>query len=394
MSRLLSTIRKQETFFFFLLLNITFTFVEFLYGWWTNSLGLTSDAVHMLFDSTALIFSLLASVIAKWEANERFTYGYGRVETLTGFANALALVFASVGIIWEAFERLFDPPKIELDSLLTVSILGLLVNLVGIFAFDHGGMGHDHGGHGHSHGGHSHGVHAPSVVSSPENGHQHGHNHNRDHGHGHGNELGSNYGHDHDDHGHEHDHERHGHLGNHGHDHGSHGPTSPTFSSYEALHGHSTASSFKENPLLHGMFLHVLSDTLGSVGVIISTLLIKYYGWTWADPLVSLFIAVLTLISIWPLLVSSTNTLLQRIPACMDGKTTEAYRKIRQMRGVVGFSNAHFWELSQDKNVGSIKVQVTGQADEEKLRMQINGLFRELGINDMVIQLERDIIQG
>ncbi len=61
--------------FFFLLLNLTFTVVEALYGVWTNSLGLTSDAVHMLFDSSAIIFSLIASVVAKWKANDRFTYG-------------------------------------------------------------------------------------------------------------------------------------------------------------------------------------------------------------------------------------------------------------------------------------------------------------------------------
>ncbi|KAJ1560572.1 hypothetical protein HK405_006639, partial [Cladochytrium tenue] len=206
---------RTRNVFFFLLLNLSFTVVEFLYGWWTNSLGLTSDAVHMLFDSTALIFSLLASVIAKWESNQYFNYGYGRVETLTGFANALALVFASVGIVWEGLERLLDPPDLNMDNLLTVSILGLLVNIVGIFAFDHGGMGHSHD-HGHGHGGHSHG----GI----------GHDH-----HAHGPPSG------HDDHDH-HDHDHDGHDHDHDHDHG-HG------------HGHSIAKSsssgFAANPLLH-----------------------------------------------------------------------------------------------------------------------------------------------
>ncbi|KAJ3287741.1 hypothetical protein HDU76_007779 [Blyttiomyces sp. JEL0837] len=336
----------------------------FLYGWLTNSLGLTSDAVHMLFDSTALIFSLIASVIAKWEANEYFTYGYGRVETLTGFANALALVFASLGIIWEGVERMFDPPALKTDSLLTVSVLGLLVNLVGIFAFDHGGMhhhGHDHGHGGHSHGGHSH--------SEPSHGHSHG---GHDHG-GHGGHD-DHYGHDHDDHD-----DHHGHCG---HDHGSMaGMFSMAFLTGKGV-----------NPLLHGMFLHVLSDTLGSVGVIISSLLVKYYGLTWTDPFVSLVIAGLTLVSIWPLLKGSSYTLLQRIPDSLAGITTEAYRKISVMEGVSGFSNPHFWELCQGKNVGSIKVQINDRANEERVRAQISNLFRELGVTDMVIQMERDVV--
>ena len=104
----------------------------------------------MLFDSTAIIFSLIASVITKWTANSSYSYGYGRVETLTGFVNALALVFASGSIMWEALERLvFEQQELKPDNLLLVSVLGLLVNIVGIFAFDHGGAAHGHAGHSH-----------------------------------------------------------------------------------------------------------------------------------------------------------------------------------------------------------------------------------------------------
>jgi zinc transporter 5/7 len=218
---------------------MSFTVVEFLYGFWNHSLGLQADAIHMLFDSTAIIFSLIASVITKWEANSRYSYGYGRVETLTGFINALALVFASGNIIWEAIERFFNPEELLTDNLLLVSVLGLLVNIVGIFAFDHGGsVGKKHHDCGHDH--------------------DHGHSHKHDH---HGHSHGHDHGHDH--HGHSHGHDHHGHD-HHGHSHGHH----------DHHHGHSHG----KNPLLHGMFLHILSDALGSVGVIISSLLIQYYS--------------------------------------------------------------------------------------------------------------------
>ena len=59
---------------------------------------------------------------------------------MTGFINALALVFASGNIMWEAVGRLLYPgAELGTDNLLTVAVLGLLVNNVGIFAFDHGG---------------------------------------------------------------------------------------------------------------------------------------------------------------------------------------------------------------------------------------------------------------
>jgi zinc transporter 5/7 len=60
----------------FLLANLLFMFVELTYGWWTNSLGLISDAFHMLFDCMALAIGLYASILKDWEANNIFTYGY------------------------------------------------------------------------------------------------------------------------------------------------------------------------------------------------------------------------------------------------------------------------------------------------------------------------------
>ena len=54
--------------------------VEFAYGVWTNSLGLVSDAFHMLFDCLSLVMGLVASVMAGWAANRSYSYGFGRVE--------------------------------------------------------------------------------------------------------------------------------------------------------------------------------------------------------------------------------------------------------------------------------------------------------------------------
>ena len=124
---------------------------------------------------------LVATVITKWKANDKFSYGYVRAETLAGFINGLFLLFISFFIFsevnhqqnirfrnnkiqilinFQAVERLVEPPEVKHERLLVVSVLGFLVNLVGIFVFQHGGAGHGHshdGGHGHSHdGGHGH----------------------------------------------------------------------------------------------------------------------------------------------------------------------------------------------------------------------------------------------
>ncbi|KAJ3325553.1 hypothetical protein HDV06_003323 [Boothiomyces sp. JEL0866] len=308
--------------FFFLLLNMSFTVVEFLYGWWNNSLGLTADAIHMLFDSTAIIFSLIASVITKWDKNRSYTFGFGRVETLTGFINALALVFASGNIIWEAIERLYSPEKLNTDNLLVVSILGLLVNIVGIFAFDHGG-------------------------AIGRKGHDCGHDHGHDHSH------------------HDHSHDHHGHSHSHG-----------------------------QNPLMHGMFLHVLSDALGSVGVIVSCVLIQWFDWQWSDPLCSIFIAVLTVIGCWPLLKTSGEILLQRVPHSLDESIGATYYQISSIPGVLGYSKAHFWELNQGEYVGAICVQIHRNVDDQSVLYQVQQIYRQIGINNVTVQIEKDLVHS
>lgn len=66
-----------------------------------------------------------------------------------------------------------------------------------------------------------------------------------------------------------------------------------------------------------GVFLHLLADTLGSVGVIISSFIIQMWGWTIADPICSLCIAVLIFLSTIPLIKQSSKTLLQCTPGLL-----------------------------------------------------------------------------
>ncbi|XP_010789135.1 zinc transporter 5-like, partial [Notothenia coriiceps] len=61
--------------FYFLCLNLAFTFVELFYGVWTNSLGLISDGFHMLFDCSALVLGLFAALMTRWKATRIFSYG-------------------------------------------------------------------------------------------------------------------------------------------------------------------------------------------------------------------------------------------------------------------------------------------------------------------------------
>lgn len=73
-------------------INFSFMMIQAFYGYATDSLGLLSDSIHMLFDCVALAVGLFASVASKWAPNERFPYGFGKIETLSGFANGVFLM--------------------------------------------------------------------------------------------------------------------------------------------------------------------------------------------------------------------------------------------------------------------------------------------------------------
>jgi zinc transporter 5/7 len=73
-------------------LNLGFMVVQFFYGFATGSLGLLTDSIHMLFDCIGLAVGLAAAVMSKWSPSLAFPYGYGKIDTLSGFANGIFLV--------------------------------------------------------------------------------------------------------------------------------------------------------------------------------------------------------------------------------------------------------------------------------------------------------------
>lgn len=186
-----------------------------------------------------------------------------------------------------------------------VSVGGLLVNLMGICAFSHAHShsgkscsSHDHGHshHGHSHSEHSHGGHGHSHGSHVHSGH--GHSHSNGGGGMNANMRGVQFD--------------------------SNAPRRDTQATKKKFHLFCST----------GVFLHILADTLGSVGVITSTILIRQFGWLIADPICSLFIAVLIFLSVIPLLKDACEVLLLRTPPENEKDLNGALEKVRGVQCV------------------------------------------------------------
>ena len=181
-------ISRRTSFITMTLLLGSFFLVEVVVGYITNSMALIADSFHMLSDVASLIVGFLALQYSTIEApREVYTYGYARAEVLGALVNAVFLVALCFSIFIEALKRLVILEEIENPMLvLIVGVIGLVVNLFGMFLFHQTGHGHSHGGlsHSHSHGGgnpqnHSHGGHSHSDHGHSHGGGGHGHSHGK-----------------------------------------------------------------------------------------------------------------------------------------------------------------------------------------------------------------------
>ncbi len=115
-----------------LLLHFLMMVLEGVVGWLSGSLALVSDAGHMMSDVGSLALAYIAQRLRAREPRG-YTFGLRRLPVLGGLANALSLLVVVTLIVLEAIERLDDPPPVQGVPALIVSVLGLLVNIGGVW---------------------------------------------------------------------------------------------------------------------------------------------------------------------------------------------------------------------------------------------------------------------
>lgn len=155
-------------------------------------------------------------------------------------------------------------------------------------------------------------------------------------------------------------------------------------------HGHSHADLN-----MRGVFLHVMGDALGNIGVIATALFIWKTNFSWrfyADPAVSLLITVIILLSALPLCKAASRILLQAVPEHLS--IDDIKEDISDLDGIVSCHHLHVWQLSDTKLIASLHVQVDfdfkdeGSARYMDLARQIRECLHEYGIHSSTIQPE------
>ncbi|KAL7035340.1 hypothetical protein ACKWTF_008331 [Chironomus riparius] len=271
----------------------------------------------------------------KWSKN---TFGWARAEVLGALVNAVFLVALCFSITVESIKRFIDLEEIHHpENVLIVGFIGLLVNVVGLCLLYDAGGGH----------GHSHGHNKLSQLSAIDD------NENEDYMFGDPPKK----------------------------------PISPAKKPSASHHGHSHSAGQMN---MRAAFLHVMSDALGSVIVMISAVIIKYSDWEYkyyCDPALSMLLVALILHSVWPLLRESALILLQTVPTHIEVDAIQR-RLLERVDGVLAVHEFHVWQLAGDRIIASAHIRCRNLSEYMKLAEKVKEFFHNEGIHSTTIQPE------
>lgn len=109
-------------------LNLGFTIIEFIGGFYVNSVAIISDAIHDLGDCLSLGISWYFQKISHKGRTPTFSYGYKRFSVLSAILNSVVLLIGSVFILMETIPRLLAPEQPETTGMMILAVLGVIVN--------------------------------------------------------------------------------------------------------------------------------------------------------------------------------------------------------------------------------------------------------------------------
>ena len=144
----------------------------------------------------------------------------------------------------------------------------------------------------------------------------------------------------------------------------------------------------KDDVNVRGAYLHMLTDALVSLGVVISGAITYFTHWTWLDPIVSLLLLVVIAVGSWGLLRDTVRLGLQGVPDNIDLEKVRDF--ILSQPGVQSLHDLHIWSLSSDGHDTALMTHLVrpGGADADWLARLAAGLEREFHIHHSTVQVE------
>ena len=265
-------------------LNLVYVVIEGFYGLLSHSVALMADAGHNLSDVLGLALAWAAMHLATKKPNARFSYGLKSTSILAALFNAVLLLVAVGGILWESVQRIFHPNPIQGNTVMIVAAVGIVINGVTALLF---------------------------------------------------------------------------------------------------------ASGKKADINIRGAFLHMVSDALVSLGVVIAGYIYIKTGWEWIDPVVSIAICFVIVFGTLGLLKESFSLSLHGVPVGINLEEVRAFLETRPE--VCKVHDLHVWAMSTTETALSCHL-VSLKPDELStpgaLRLITDQLEEKFHISHATVQVD------
>ncbi|WP_442601041.1 cation diffusion facilitator family transporter [Paenibacillus sp. KN14-4R] len=263
--------------------------LEFFGGLLTNSLALLSDSGHMLSDAASLFLSFIAFGVAARAVSSKKTYGYHRFEILAALFNGVTLFVIAGFIIWEAYNRFWEPPTVQSGSMILIAVIGLIANLLSAWSLMRKGDVHN-------------------------------------------------------------------------------------------------------NVNMRSAYLHVIGDALGSVGAIIAGLLMFFFGWFVADPIISVVVALLILKSAWGIITHTFHILMEGTPSSIHPSTVK--QELLRIKGTQDVHDLHIWTITSGLDALSCHIRIADPEHQQLILQEAIHMIKEkFQIDHATIQIETSDIE-
>jgi cobalt-zinc-cadmium efflux system protein len=139
---------------------------------------------------------------------------------------------------------------------------------------------------------------------------------------------------------------------------------------------------------VRAQFLHLAADALISAGVVVAAAAISVTGWLWLDPLASLAIVAIIVVSTWGVLRQSVDLAMDAVPQGVSHDAVEAW--LLALPGVTEVHDLHIWALSTTETALTAHLVYAGAASDRRLHELSAELGRRFGIRHATLQIESD----
>ena len=147
-------------------------------------------------------------------------------------------------------------------------------------------------------------------------------------------------------------------------------------------------SGSKQDINVKGAYLHMLMDTLVSVGVVVSGIIISYTEWVWIDPVIGIVLAIIIMFSTYNLLKESLLMTLDAVPSSVDKEYIA--EDLRNYNKIESWHHLHIWAISTTEFAATIHIVIKDLNDMENVKTEVREIFHKSGVHHCTIETETE----